>query len=177
MNLYLLWFTVKQVSRNMSKYVEICNMCFETPMIRSKNSHTTTFPVFFNYHKFPFWSEPRELEDCLHHGGHCTPYRCDVLWSFRFGRTSALGRALYRGKEDGLEPSRRSLPRRTAKDWGMWRIKLCDTEDLMCVCLSVHRCICVEKKNQLDATEWFIALVICSACFGHRSARNMLSIL
>ena len=28
------------------------------------------------------------------------------------------------------------------------------------VCLSVHRCICVEKKNQLDATEWFIALII-----------------
>ena len=26
------------------------------------------------------------------------------------------------------------------------------------VCLSVHSCICVEKKNQLDATEWFIAL-------------------
>ena len=36
------------------------------------------------------------------------------------------------------------------------------------VCLSVlHRCICVEKKNQLDATGWFIALIICSACFGH----------
>jgi len=27
--------------------------------------------------------------------------------------------------------------------------------------------ICVEKKNQLDATEWFIALIICSTCFGH----------
>ena len=26
------------------------------------------------------------------------------------------------------------------------------------VCLSVHRCICVEKKNQLDVTEWFIAV-------------------
>ena len=25
----------------------------------------------------------------------------------------------------------------------------------------------VEKKNQLDAIEWFIALVICSTCFGH----------
>ena len=35
------------------------------------------------------------------------------------------------------------------------------------VCLSVHRCICVEKKNQLDVTEWFIALIICSTCFGH----------
>ena len=35
------------------------------------------------------------------------------------------------------------------------------------VCLSVHRCICVEKKNQLDATEWLIALIICSTCFGH----------
>jgi len=25
---------------------------------------------------------------------------------------------------------------------------------------------CVEKKNQLDATEWFTALIICSTCFG-----------
>ena len=28
-------------------------------------------------------------------------------------------------------------------------------------------CICIAKKNQLDATEWFIALIICSTCFGH----------
>ena len=35
------------------------------------------------------------------------------------------------------------------------------------VCLSVHRCICVEKKNQVDVSEWFIALMICSTCFGH----------
>jgi len=35
------------------------------------------------------------------------------------------------------------------------------------VCLSVHRCICVEKKNQLDVTECFIALMILSTCFGH----------
>ena len=40
------------------------------------------------------------------------------------------------------------------------------------VCLSVHRCICVEKKNHLDATEWFIALIICSACFGHIYAHH-----
>ena len=26
---------------------------------------------------------------------------------------------------------------------------------------------CVEKKNQLDVTECFIALMICSTCFGH----------
>ena len=25
---------------------------------------------------------------------------------------------------------------------------------------------CVEKKNQLDANEWFIALIIFSTCFG-----------
>ena len=24
------------------------------------------------------------------------------------------------------------------------------------VCLSVRRCMCIEKKDQLDATEWFI---------------------
>jgi len=23
------------------------------------------------------------------------------------------------------------------------------------------------QENQLDATEWFIALIICSTCFGH----------
>ena len=40
------------------------------------------------------------------------------------------------------------------------------------VCLSVHRRICVEKKNQLDATEWFIALIICSTCFGHFYAHH-----
>ena len=34
--------------------------------------------------------------------------------------------------------------------------------------------LCVEKKNQLDATEWFIALtrIICSTCFGHFYAHN-----
>ena len=32
---------------------------------------------------------------------------------------------------------------------------------------------CVEKKkNQLDAIEWFIALVICSTCFGHLYAHH-----
>jgi hypothetical protein len=27
--------------------------------------------------------------------------------------------------------------------------------------------MCVEKKDQLDVTERFIALIICSTCFGH----------
>jgi len=31
---------------------------------------------------------------------------------------------------------------------------------------------CVEKKNQLDATEWFIALIICSTCFGQFYAHH-----
>ena len=39
------------------------------------------------------------------------------------------------------------------------------TQMLVDVCLSAYRCICVEKKNQLDATEWFITLIICSTCF------------
>ena len=30
----------------------------------------------------------------------------------------------------------------------------------------------VEKKNQLDATEWFIALIICSTCFEHFYAHH-----
>ena len=38
--------------------------------------------------------------------------------------------------------------------------------------LSVHRCICVEKKIQLDIIEWFIALIICSKCFGHFYAHH-----
>ena len=40
------------------------------------------------------------------------------------------------------------------------------------VCLSMHRCVCVENKNQLDATEWFIALMIRSTCFGHFYAHH-----
>jgi len=32
--------------------------------------------------------------------------------------------------------------------------------------------LCVGKKNQLDATEWFIALVICSTCFGQFYAHH-----
>ena len=32
--------------------------------------------------------------------------------------------------------------------------------------------ICVEKKNQLDVTECFIALMICSTCFGHFYAHH-----
>jgi len=40
------------------------------------------------------------------------------------------------------------------------------------VCLSVQRCICVEKKIHLDATEWFIALIICSTSFGHFYAHH-----
>jgi hypothetical protein len=40
------------------------------------------------------------------------------------------------------------------------------------VCSSVHRCICIDKKNLLDATEWFIALIICSTCFRHFYAHH-----
>ena len=40
------------------------------------------------------------------------------------------------------------------------------------VCLSVQLCICVEKRNQLDVTECFIALIICSTCFGHFYAHH-----
>ena len=44
---------------------------------------------------------------------------------------------------------------------------------LLDVCLSVHRFKCVEKKNQLDATEWFIAIIIIfSSCFGHFYAHH-----
>jgi len=32
--------------------------------------------------------------------------------------------------------------------------------------------VCVGKKNQLDATEWFIVLTICSTCFGHFYAHH-----
>jgi hypothetical protein len=40
------------------------------------------------------------------------------------------------------------------------------------VCLSVHRCIYVKKKNQLDVNECFITLVIRSTCFGHFYAHH-----
>ena len=39
-------------------------------------------------------------------------------------------------------------------------------------CLSAQHCVCVEKKNQLDATEWFIALIIRSICFRHFYAHH-----
>ena len=29
-----------------------------------------------------------------------------------------------------------------------------------------------KEENQLDATEWFIALIICSTCFGHLYAHH-----
>ena len=28
------------------------------------------------------------------------------------------------------------------------------------------------EENQLDATEWFIALIVCSTCFGHLYAHH-----
>ena len=40
------------------------------------------------------------------------------------------------------------------------------------VCLSMHHCICVEKKNQLHATEWFIAFIMCSTSFGYFYAHH-----
>ena len=36
----------------------------------------------------------------------------------------------------------------------------------------LHRCTCAEKKNQLDVTECFIALMIRSTCFGHFCAHH-----
>ena len=32
--------------------------------------------------------------------------------------------------------------------------------------------MCVEKKNQLEVTECFFALMICSTCFGHFYAHH-----
>ena len=40
------------------------------------------------------------------------------------------------------------------------------------LCLSVHRCTCVEKKNQLDVTVCFIAHMIRSTCCGHFYAHH-----
>ena len=39
-------------------------------------------------------------------------------------------------------------------------------------CIDKETLSCVEKKNQLDATEGFIALIICLACFGHFYAHH-----
>jgi len=43
---------------------------------------------------------------------------------------------------------------------------------LLYVCLSVYLCICVEKRNQLDVTACFIALMITSTCFEHFYAHH-----
>ena len=40
------------------------------------------------------------------------------------------------------------------------------------VCLSVHRCICVEKNPQLDVTECFITIMIPSTYSGHFYAHH-----
>ena len=40
------------------------------------------------------------------------------------------------------------------------------------VCFFVRRPMCVEKKTKLDSTECFIALKICSTCFGHLYAHH-----
>ena len=40
------------------------------------------------------------------------------------------------------------------------------------MCVSVHLCLCVEKKNQLDATERFIAVIIFSTYFGNFYAHH-----
>jgi len=37
----------------------------------------------------------------------------------------------------------------------------------VCALLYLHR-----EENQVDATEWFIALVICSTCFRHLYAHH-----
>jgi hypothetical protein len=39
----------------------------------------------------------------------------------------------------------------------------------MCVRASLYM---RREENQLDATEWFIALIICSTCFGHLYANH-----
>jgi len=39
--------------------------------------------------------------------------------------------------------------------------------------LFIYLCLCVRsEENQLDATEWYIALIICSTCFGHLYAHH-----
>jgi len=35
----------------------------------------------------------------------------------------------------------------------------------------------LKEENQLDATEWFIAQIICSTCFGHLYAHHQEAIL
>ena len=35
-----------------------------------------------------------------------------------------------------------------------------------------HTCVCAEKEYQLDATKWFIALIMCSTCFGYFYAHH-----
>jgi hypothetical protein len=42
--------------------------------------------------------------------------------------------------------------------------------NLTCVCLCVV--VIRGEENQLDATQWFIELVICSACFRHLYAHH-----
>ena len=43
------------------------------------------------------------------------------------------------------------------------------SQNLMYVCASLHM---RREENQLDAIEWFVALIICSTCFGHLYAHH-----
>ena len=45
-------------------------------------------------------------------------------------------------------------------------------EEGCCTTVVVQRCVCVEKKNQLDVTVCFIALMIRSTYFGHFYAHH-----
>jgi hypothetical protein len=51
-----------------------------------------------------------------------------------------------------------------------WKTFTVQCVNLMCVC----PCIVAIRgeENQLDATQWFIELVICSTCFGHLYAHH-----
>ena len=50
--------------------------------------------------------------------------------------------------------------------------RIITTRVLACGSMKKRCSHCVEKKNHLDVTECFIALMICSTCFGHFYAHH-----
>ena len=60
--------------------------------------------------------------------------------------------------------------RKVSENGTLSLMKLCDYFRIAVMLVSL---MCrEEKKNQLDATEWFIALIICSTRFGHFYAHH-----
>ena len=126
-----------------------------------------------------FWKCPPcpLSETACHHAGGLSRYNIETIWGLehslcRLYKRTSLTCKLWRvpfknpAKNSEIKGSMEKL------SVGWQPVNLYASSYKLDVCLSVHRCICVEKKTQLDVTEYFIALMTCSTCFGHFYAHH-----